>query len=364
MAQKMQCAVVEQFGKPLLMQEWDIPTPGPGQILVKTEACGVCHTDLHAATGDWPLKPKLPFIPGHEAIGRVVAVGSGVKSVKEGDRVGVPWLYSACGHCEHCLAAWETVCGEAEFGGYTKNGGFAEYLIADPEYVAHIPANLDPQLAAPLICAGITTYKGIKETKARPGEWIAISGAGGLGHLGIQYAKAMGLRVCAVDIDDGKLKLATQMGADFVVNALHGEPEAAVIKGTSGGAHGVLITAPSLGAFKQGVGMTRKRGTCVLVGLPPGEFPVPLFNVVANCITIRGSFVGTREDMAETLAFAVEGKIKADIELQPLSAINDIFDRLKHGKVAGRVVLDFSGSKPGDRQAKAPVAQKATVAHA
>ena len=358
MAGKMHVAVVEHFGKPLVQQEWDIPSPGPGQILVKTEACGVCHTDLHAATGDWPLKPKLPFIPGHEAIGRVVAVGAGVKIVKEGDRVGVPWLYSACGHCEHCLSAWETVCAEAEFGGYTRNGGFAEYVIADPNYVAHIPNGLDPKLAAPLICAGITTYKGIKETKARPGEWIVISGAGGLGHLGIQYAKVMGLQVCAVDIDDGKLALATKMGADFVVNAKHGDPDAAVKKGTDGGAHGVLITAPSLSAFKQGIGMTRKRGTCVLGGLPPGDFPVPLFDVVANCITIRGSFVGTREDMAEALAFATEGKIKADIELQPLSAINEIFDRLKHGKVAGRVVLDFVGSKPDDKQSKVPTSKK------
>jgi len=166
MAGKMHVAVVEQFGKALVQQAWDIPSPGPAQILVKTEACGVCHTDLHAATGDWPLKPKLPFIPGHEAIGRVAAVGAGVKIVKEGDRVGVPWLYSACGHCEHCLAAWETVCADAEFGGYTRNGGFAEYVIADPNYVAHIPKGLDPKLAAPLICAGITTYKGIKETKA------------------------------------------------------------------------------------------------------------------------------------------------------------------------------------------------------
>ena len=362
MAGKMQVAVVEHFGKPLLFQEWEIPVPGPGQILVKTEACGVCHTDLHAATGDWPLKPKLPFIPGHEAIGRVVAIGAGVKIVREGDRVGVPWLYSACGHCEHCLSAWETVCADAEFGGYTRNGGFAEYLIADPNYVAHIPAGLDPKLAAPLICAGITTYKGIKETKARPGEWIVISGAGGLGHLGIQYAKVMGLRVCAVDIDDGKLALAKEMGADFVVNAKHGEPEEVVRKGTSGGAHGVLITAPSLGAFKQGVGMTRKRGTCVLVGLPPGDFPVPLFDVVANCITIRGSFVGNREDMAETLAFAAEGKVKADIELEPLSAINEIFDRLEHGKVAGRGVLDFIGAKADDHKSKAAATKKLEAA--
>jgi propanol-preferring alcohol dehydrogenase len=361
MAGKMHVAVVEHFGKPLLQQEWDIPSPGAGQILVKTEACGVCHTDLHAAAGDWPLKPKLPFIPGHEAIGRVAAVGAGVTTVKEGDRVGVPWLHSACGHCEHCLSAWETVCGEAQFGGYTRNGGFAEYLIADPNYVARIPDNLDPKQAAPLICAGITSYKGIKETKTKPGDWIVISGAGGLGHLAIQYAKVMGLQVCAVDIDDHKLALAKKMGADLVVNALHGDPAEAVKRGTSGGGHGVLITAPSLGAFKQGVGMTRKRGTCVLVGLPPGDFPVPLFDVVANCITIRGSFVGTREDMAEALAFAAGGKVKADIELGPLSDINNIFDRLKYGQVAGRVVLDFVGTKSDSRQSKGSGTNKTEV---
>ena len=342
MSHNMQAAVVETFGAPLVLREWAIPTPGPNQIVVKVEACGVCHTDLHAAHGDWPVKPALPFIPGHEAIGRVCAVGAGVTIVKEGDRVGVPWLYSACGHCEYCLSAWETVCGEAQFGGYTKDGGFAEYVLADPDYVAHIPAGLSPQQAAPLICAGITTYKGIKETEARPGEWVAISGAGGLGHLAIQYAKAMGLQVCAVDIDDGKLAHATRLGADFVVNAKTGDPAAAVKKATGGGAHGVLITAPSLGAFMQGIGMTRKRGTCVLVGLPPGEFPVPLFDVVANCITVRGSFVGTRKDMAEALAFAADGKVKADIELQPLSSVNRIFDRLEHGDVPSRVVIDFA----------------------
>jgi propanol-preferring alcohol dehydrogenase len=342
MATTMHAALVEQFGKPLVLRELDIPSPGLGQILVKTEACGVCHTDLHAAHGDWPLKPILPFIPGHEAIGLVVAVGSGVTIVKEGDRVGVPWLYSACGHCEYCLTGWETVCAQAQFGGYTKNGGFAEYILADPNYVAHVPADLAARDAAAIICAGITTYKGIKETAAKAGEWIAISGAGGLGHLGIQYAKAMGLHVCAIDIDDGKLAHAKRIGADLVINASAGDPAAALKKETGGGAHGVLITAPSLTAFKQGVGMTRKRGTCVLVGLPPGEFPVPLFDVVANCITIRGSFVGTRQDMAEALAFAAEGKVRADIELQPLSAINQVLDRLEHGDVASRVVLEFA----------------------
>jgi propanol-preferring alcohol dehydrogenase len=338
----MKAAVVEQFGQPLMLRELDIPTPGPGQILVKTEACGVCHTDLHAARGDWPVKPTLPFIPGHEGIGLVVAVGTGVTGVREGDRVGVPWLYSACGHCEHCLAAWETVCGQAEYGGYTKNGGFAEYILADPKYVARIPAGLSATEAAPIICAGVTCYKGIKETGAKPGEWLVVSGVGGLGHLAVQYAKAMGLHVCAVDIDDGKLDHATRLGADVVVNAAGADPVGDVRNATGGGAHGVLITAPSLPAFQQGVAMTRKRGTCVLIGLPPGEFPTPLFDVVANCITIRGSFVGTRSDMAEALAFAAEGKVKADIEVQPLSAINDVLERLHDGKVASRVVIDFS----------------------
>jgi propanol-preferring alcohol dehydrogenase len=257
MSIKMNAAVVRQFGSPLVLEQWDIPSPGANQIVIKTEACGVCHTDLHAAKGDWPVKPTLPFIPGHEAIGLVTAVGSGVSIVKEGDRVGVPWLYSACGHCEYCLSAWETVCPDAKFGGYTSNGGFAEYILADPDYVALVPAGLSAIEAAPLICAGVTTYKGIKQTEARPGEWVAISGVGGLGHLAVQYAKAMGLLVCAIDIDDGKLAHAKRLGADLVFNAKAGDPGAALKKEASGGAQGVLITAPSLIAFKQGIGMTR-----------------------------------------------------------------------------------------------------------
>lgn len=340
----MRAAVVEAFGAPLVLREWPTPTPSAGQILVKTEACGVCHTDLHAARGDWPVKPTPPFIPGHEGIGRVVAIGAGVTNVKEGDRVGVPWLYSACGHCEYCLSAWETVCGSAQFGGYTVNGGFADYILADPKYVARIPNGLSAINAAPIICAGVTTYKGIKEAATKPGDWLVVSGAGGLGHLAIQYAQAMGLHVCAVDIDDGKLAHATVMGADATVNATHPNAVELVKKVTDGGAHGVLITAPSLSAFKQGVAMTRKRGTCVLTGLPAGEFPFPLFDVVLNCITVRGSLVGTRQDMAEALAFAAEGRVVADIELQPLSAINSVLDRLERGEVAARVVLDFGAA--------------------
>jgi len=347
----MQAAVVVAFGKPLLLEELSVPAVGPGQILVRTETCGVCHTDVHAQDGDWPSKPHLPFIPGHEAIGLVAAVGAGVTVVREGDRVGVPWLHSACGHCEYCLSAWETVCPAATYSGYSVNGGFAEYVLADPNYVAHIPDGLSPEEAAPVICAGITTYKGIKETEARPGEWLAVSGCGGLGHMGIQYAKAMGLHVAAIDVDDAKLAHATRLGADLVINAKKENPAAVLKRETGGGAHGVLITAASLSAFKEGVEMTRKRGTCVLVGLPPGEFPLPLFDVVANCITVRGSFVGTRQDMAECLAFAAEGKVKADVELQPLSAINDVMTRLARDEVPSRVVLQF-GSAGAELAAK------------
>ncbi len=234
------------------------------------------------------------------------------------------------------------MCDDAEFGGYTRNGGFAEYLLADPNYVARIPKGLRPKEAAPLICAGITTYKGVKETEARAGEWLAVSGCGGLGHLAIQYAKAMGLLVCAVDIDDGKLDHAARLGADLVVNASTKDPAAVLKAEIGGGAHGVLITAPSLPAFRQGVAMTRKRGTCVLVGLPPGAFPLEVFGLVAGAVTVRGSFVGTREDMAECLDFAARGKVKADIELQPLSAVNSVLERLAKGEVPSRVVLDFT----------------------
>jgi len=342
----MRAAVVEAFGRPLVIRDLPVPAPGPGQILVRTEACGVCHTDLHAARGDWPAKPTPPFVPGHEGIGLVVALGAGVTGVHEGERVGVPWLYSACGHCEYCLSAWETVCASAEYGGYTKNGGFAEYILADAAYVAHVPAGLSAVAAAPIICAGVTTYKGIKETEARPGEWLAVSGIGGLGHLAVQYAKVMGLNVVAIDVDDAKLEHATRLGADFVLNANAPDLVEALHARIGAGAHGVLITAPTLSAFHQGVALTRKRGTCVLVGLPPGEFPVPLFDIVANRITIRGSFVGTRQDMAEALAFAADGKVAADVELQPLSAINDVLDRLANGRVASRVVIDFSAGAP------------------
>jgi propanol-preferring alcohol dehydrogenase len=342
MAKMMKAAVVEKFGQQLVVRDVPIPTPGPGQALVKIVASGVCHTDLHAADGDWPIQPTLPFIPGHEGAGIVEALGAGVTHLKEGDRVGIAWLHSACGHCEFCLAGWETLCLEQKNSGYSVNGSFAEYALGQADYLGRIPKNLSFVDAAPILCAGVTTYKGLKQTMARPGEWVVISGAGGLGHVAIQYAKAMGLHVAAVDLGPEKMALARKLGAEITIDALTQDPPTEIQK-QIGGAHGVLVTAVSPIAFKQAVGMLRRGGTSVLNGLPPGDFPVSIFDVVLNGYTIRGSIVGTRLDLEESLAFAADGKVKATIEMQPLGSINDIFGRLKKGKVNGRIVLDLAG---------------------
>jgi len=315
--------------------------PGAGQIQVKIQAAGVCHTDLHAADGDWPVKPNPPFIPGHEGVGYVSAVGAGVLHVKEGDRVGVPWLYSACGHCEHCMGGWETLCESQQNTGYSVNGGFAEYVVADPNYVGLLPKNIGFNEIAPVLCAGVTVYKGLKVTDTKPGDWVAISGIGGLGHMAVQYAKAMGLKVVAVDVDDAKLELAMRLGAQLAVNARRDDP-AAFIKKEIGGAHGVLVTAVSPKAFEQALGMVRRGGTISLNGLPPGSFPLPIFDMVLNGITVRGSIVGTRLDLQEALMFAEEGKVKATISTDRLENINTVFKHMREGEIEGRVVLDLS----------------------
>ncbi len=339
MAKTMKAAVVRAFGQPLVIEEMPIPTPGPGEVLVRIVATGVCHTDLHAADGDWPVKPRPPFVPGHEGAGVVAAVGPGVNGLKEGDPVGIAWLHDACGACEHCVNGWETLCESQNDSGYSVNGTFAEFAIGAAAYVARLPANVDFSAMAPILCAGVTTYKGIKETEARPGEWLAISGIGGLGHVAVQYAKAMGLHVVAIDVTEEKLALARALGADATVNAKSADAVAQVVEASGGGAHGVLVTAVSPPAFSQALHMARRRGTVSLVGLPPGEFPTPIFEVVLKRITIRGSIVGTRKDLAEAIAFAAEGKVRAHIHTARLEDINSIFSDLRSGQVDVRMVL-------------------------
>ncbi|WP_433853110.1 alcohol dehydrogenase AdhP [Stenotrophomonas nitritireducens] len=341
MDRTMKAAVVRAFGQPLVIEEVPVPRPGAGDILVKIEACGVCHTDLHAAEGDWPVKPEPPFIPGHEGVGHVVAVGEGVCHVKEGDRVGIPWLYSACGHCEHCLGGWETLCESQRNTGYSVNGGFAQYALANADYVGHLPKNLGFVEVAPVLCAGVTVYKGLKVTDAKPGDWVAISGIGGLGHMAVQYARAMGMNVAAVDVDEDKLALARRLGAAVTVNARTTDP-AAFLKKEIGGAHGALVTAVSPKAFEQALGMVRRGGTVSLNGLPPGDFPLDIFGMVLNGITVRGSIVGTRLDLQESLQFAADGKVAATVGTDTLDNINAVFARMRAGQIEGRVVLDMN----------------------
>ena len=341
MTRTMKAAVVPELGKPLEIREVPVPEVGPGQIQVKIAASGVCHTDLHAAQGDWPAKPQPPFIPGHEGVGHVSAVGAGVRRIKEGDRVGVPWLYSACGHCTHCLGGWETLCKAQLNTGYSVNGGFADYVVADPDYVGHLPANVGFVEIAPVLCAGVTVYKGLKVTDTKPGDWVVISGIGGLGHLAVQYAKAMGLNVAAVDIAEDKLALARRLGASVTVNAATTDP-ARFLRKEIGGAHGVLVTAVSPKAFEQALGMVRRGGTVALNGLPPGSFPLPIFDMVLNAITVRGSIVGTRLDLQEALAFAGAGKVKATVATERLENINTVLERMRRNEIEGRLVLDLS----------------------
>ena len=334
----MRAAVVTSHSEPLLIADVPVPTPGPGQALVRVITTGVCHTDLHAAKGDWPVAPKGDLIPGHEGYGEVIALGPGVTDLELGQIVGNAWLWSACGVCEYCRTGWETLCESQQNGGYSVDGSFGEYMLVDERFAARIPEGADPVEVAPVLCAGVTVYKGLKMTGVRPGEWVTISGIGGLGHIAVQYARAMGMRVVAVDVDDAKLDLARKHGAEVTVNAATTDPGEAIQEAT-GGTHGVLVTAVHPRAFGQALAATRRGATIVFNGLPPGDFPANIFDIVLRAITIRGSIVGTRQDMIEALDFYARGEIHPTVAEERLEDINDILERMEHGKIDGRIVM-------------------------
>jgi propanol-preferring alcohol dehydrogenase len=338
----MKAAVVREFRAPLDVTDVELPTPGPGQALVKVLYSGVCHTDLHAAHGDWPVKPTPPFIPGHEGVGEVVAVADDVTRLHVGDTVGNAWLWSACGECEYCETGRETLCPNQLNGGYSVDGSFGQYMLVDATYAPIVPAGVDLAAAAPILCAGVTVYKGLKESEVKSGQWVLISGIGGLGHIAVQYAHAMGMRVVAVDVSDDKLALARRHGAEATVNARTTDDVVARIhEVTGGGAHGGLVTAVNGKAFPQAVGGLRRGGTVSLVGLPPEEFGLDIFSTVLFGLTVRGSIVGTRKDMTEALDFFARGLIEPTYTVRPLADINDIFDEMLHGAIDGRVVMDM-----------------------
>jgi len=341
----MKAAIVEEFGKPLVLKEVPVPEPGFGQVLIKVITSGVCHTDLHVRDADWHVKPMLPVIPGHEGAGVVVKLGQGVSNLKLGDRVGHAWLHNSCGGCDYCLSGWETVCGKQNQTGFAAHGCFAEYTLAEANYVGRIPDGLSFSQAAPILCAGVTTYKALKETEARPGEWVAIIGAcGGLGHVGCQYAKAMGLKVCAIDFGEEKSEYALKtLGCEAYVDIKEKSGEQiveAVKKACDGlGPHGSLILAPAPAAFRQGVDMLRPMGFAVGIALPPAEFSVDIFSLILHRKTVRGSIVGTRKDLNECLTIAGDGKVTCTVAERKLEEINEIFDDMSKGKIKGRCVL-------------------------
>jgi propanol-preferring alcohol dehydrogenase len=336
----MKAAVIHQFKDKLEIKQLDKPTISSHEVLVKVHACGVCHTDLHACHGDWPVKPKMPLVPGHEGVGEIVEVGEQVKHLNLGDRVGIPWLYSACGYCDYCLSGNENLCLLQQNAGYSVDGSYAEYCKADGNYVVKIPDGISYVDAAPLFCAGVTTYKALKVSTAKPGEWVAIFGIGGLGHLAVQYAVAMGLNVIAIDTGTEKLKLAKDLGASFCLDFKCDDVVARVLAET-GGVHASICTAVSKSGFEKSYQVIRRGGKCVLVGLPAEDMPLPIFDTVLNGVSVVGSIVGTRKDLVECLDFAARGKVKAITIEKSLEDINDIFEDMINGEITGRVVMKF-----------------------
>jgi len=341
----MQAAVVHQFKQALVVEERPIPSPGVGEVVVRIEASGLCHTDIHAAHGDWPVKPTLPIVPGHEGVGIVTAVGAGVTRVSEGDRVAIPWLGYACGTCEYCISGWETLCLKQLNTGYSIDGCFAQYAKASASYVGLVPAGVDPFDAAALTCAGVTTYKAVKVSGARSSDLVAIFGIGGLGHMALQYAKIAGATVVAVDISADKLDMAKRLGADYTVNAAEEDPTRAIQR--LGGAHAAIALAVSPRSFEQAFGSLRRKGTLVFVALPPDNaVSLPIFETVLNGITVVGSIVGTRKDLDEVFELHALGRTTVIRETRHLSTVNESIEDVLQGRVSGRIVFDVADPTP------------------
>ncbi|MCT7352001.1 alcohol dehydrogenase AdhP [Streptomyces sp. 15-116A] len=336
----MKAAVVRSFGEPLVIEERPDPEPGPGQARIRVEASGLCHTDIHAAHGDWPVKPSPPFVPGHEGVGVVEALGDGVTHLAVGQRVAVPWLGWACGRCEHCLSGWETLCEQQQNTGYSVDGGYAEKMLAPADFATVVPEGVDPRDAAPLTCAGVTTYKALKVADVRPTQLVAISGVGGLGHLAVQYAKIAGATVAAIDVTDDKLELARELGADILIDARKEDP--AEVLRRHGGAHAAIALAVNEQAFASVYGGLRRGGKLVMVALPAGgTIRVPIFDTVLNGTSVIGSIVGTRQDLDEVFQLHAAGRTKVIYETRPLETVNESIEEVLNGQIKARIVFEM-----------------------
>ena len=313
-----------------------------GEALLDMVCCGVCHTDLHVKNADYG--DQTGRILGHEGIGIVREVAEGVTSLKVGDRASVAWFFEGCGHCEYCVSGRETLCRTVKNAGYTVDGGMAQQCIVTADYAVKVPDGLSSEAASSITCAGVTTYKAIKESGVRPGQWIVISGLGGLGNLALQYAKnVFGAKVIAVDINERQLEFAKEFGADIIVNPLK-EDLGKLVQEQCGGAHAAVVTAVSKAAFNDAVNAIRAGGTVVAVGLPVDTMDLSIPRLVLDGIKVVGSLVGTREDLAEAFQFGADGKVVPRCQLRPMEDINDIFDEMEAGKIKGRMVIDLQNA--------------------
>lgn len=339
----MKALMISNHKDDLQLREEPIPEPNENEVLVRIYASGVCHTDVHAVDGDWDLPTILPLIPGHEGVGLVVKKGKNVFNVDVDDRVGIAWLGKSCGSCEFCNTGRETHCNRQLNTGYSIQGCFAEYVVADAGFVVKIPDNIPNHIAAPILCAGVTTFTGIKNTGVRAGQFLTIIGAaGGLGHMAVQYAVAMGIRVIAVDVGQEKLDFAKKLGAEVAFDGTDSKTIENIVDYTEGGSHGVLCLAASIKAIESTLGLLRRCGTLVMVGLPKGNISIDVCDIVLRGLTIKGSLVGTREDLKEALDFVERKKVYPQVEIKEVSNIGNIFNQLRSGQVSGRIVLDYS----------------------
>ncbi|KYK54200.1 alcohol dehydrogenase I [Drechmeria coniospora] len=340
-------AVVEKTGGPVVYKKIPVRLPGPDEVLINIKYSGVCHTDLHAMMGDWPIPTKLPLVGGHEGAGVVVARGELVKDVEIGEHAGIKWLNGSCLNCSYCNQADEPLCAKALLSGYTVDGSFQQYAIAKAAHVAHIPRECDLEAVAPILCAGITVYKGLKESAAKPGQHLAIVGAGGgLGSIAIQYAKAMGLSVIAIDGGSEKRDMCLKLGATSYVDFQTSKDLVADVRACTHdglGPHAAIVVAVQEKPFQQATQYVRARGTVVCMGLPAhAKISAPVFDTVLRMINIKGSYVGNRADTAEALEFYRRGLIKAPFKTVGLSELNEVYKLMMDGKIAGRYVVDTS----------------------
>jgi propanol-preferring alcohol dehydrogenase len=336
----MKAAVVTSLGAPLEIQDRPAPAPGPGEVLVRIETSGLCHTDIHAAHGDWPVKPTPPFVPGHEGVGIVEQLGAGVDSRAVGDRVAIAWLGYACGECRYCIGGWETLCESQRNSGYSVDGAFAEYAVVPAAFATPVPDGVSSVDAAPLSCAGVTTYKAVKVAGVAPAERVAVFGVGGLGHLAVQYARIAGAFVIGVDVQDDKLAMARELGADEVVNAATTDPVEAIQ--ALGGADVAVALAASPASFDQAFRSLRRGGRLVCVALPAdGTIQLPIFETVLMGKSVIGSIVGTRNDLADVFALHAAGRTKVIAVDRKLDEVNESMADVLAGEVPARIVFTF-----------------------